>query len=110
MPQLLQLRSGQFLIGACEVGDDGTVQITDPFEVVIEPVRTPQGVIPQAGMFPYAMMAKNRTFKFEKDQIQMSPCEPDDNCANNWAQATGGITRASALDLPETKGGLLLQG
>lgn len=114
--KLIQLQTGQFLVGDVEAGDDGLVKINDPLEVSIQPVQTPQGVQPQVGMFPYAPFAKERSFTFEADQIQLSPCEPEDNCANHWRQATSGITAASAADLPpdpgskETKSGLLLQG
>jgi hypothetical protein len=104
-PQLIQLRTGQFIIGACETGDDGTVKISDPFEITIEPQQTPQGIVPRAGMFPYAMMSKTRAFSFSKDQIQLSPCEPDDNCATNWTEATSNVKVAS----PE-ESSLLLKG
>ena len=90
-PQLIQLRTGQFLIGGCESGDDGTVKVNDPFEITIEPTQTEEGIVPRAGMFPYAMMSKNRSFTFTKDQIQLSPCDADDNCTQNWLQATSNV-------------------
>lgn len=102
MPNLIQLRSGQFLIGDCSQGDDGTIKIKDPFEVVITPQQHPQTgqVIPQAGMFPYALMCKDREFTFKPDQIQMDPATPDEKCAEMWLQQTTGIQMAAAGDMP----------
>ena len=97
-PQLIQLRTGQFLIGSCETGDDGIVKITNPFEIVIEPEHTPQGIMPRAGMFPYAMMSKVRSFSFSKDQLQLNPCDADDNCSKNWTQATSSIAIPTSND------------
>lgn len=111
MAKVIQLKTGQFLVGDCETGDNGAVQITDPFEIIVEPVQTAQGIQPQAGMLPYAMMVKNRVFNFTAEQIQLAPSDVDDNCANHWAQATGGVVRAAATDVPgTTQSGLLLQG
>ncbi len=106
--KLIQLRTGQFIIGDCEVGDDGSITVTDPFEVVIEtiPRRDGQGMEPRAGMFPYCLMSENRVFEFSKDQIQMSPRDADRNCADNWRRVTGGVVTASEIP----KKGILLQG
>jgi hypothetical protein len=112
-PQLIQLASGQFLIGDVQAGDDGVVKISEPFEVSIQPMQGPDDqVVPQAAMFPFAMMSKTREFEFKASSIQLGPIDPDDNCANNWRQATSGLTMASASDMPAdpTKGGLLLKG
>lgn len=112
--KLIQLSTGQFLVGDVETGDDGSVTIGEPLETTIQPVQTPQGVQPQVGMFPYAPFAKDRSFTFKAEQIQLGPIDPEDNCANHWRQATSGIQAASAADMPpdpkETKSGLLLQG
>lgn len=112
--QLIQLQTGQFLVGDVEAGDDGTITIKEPLETSIQPVQTPNGVQPQVGMFPYAPFAKEPVFTFRKDQVQLGPIEPEENCANHWRQATSGIKAASAADMPpdptETKSGLLLQG
>lgn len=112
-PKLIQLMSGQFLIGDVEEGDDGAVQISEPFEVSIQPMQTPDGqVVPQAAMFPFAMMSKTRDFTFKKDAIQLGPLDADDNCTQNWRKATSGLVEAAATDLPPdpTKGGILLKG
>lgn len=106
--KLFQLRSGQFIIGDCETGDDGSVIVINPFEVIIEtiPRRDGQGMEPRAAMFPYCLMSENRTFEFSKDQIQMSPREADRNCSENWRRATGGVVTASEVP----KKSILLQG
>jgi len=112
-PKLIQLTSGQFLIGDVQEGDDGSVTINEPFEVSIQPMQTPDGqVVPQAAMFPFAMMSKTREFKFAASAIQLSPLDADDNCTANWRKATTGLVEASAMDMPPnpTKGGVLLQG
>ena len=112
-PKLIQLASGQFLIGDVEEGDDGKIQISDPFEVSIQPMQTPDGqVLPQAAMFPFAMMSKTRDFTFKKEAVQLGPLDADDNCTQNWRKATTGLVEAAATDLPPdpTKGGILLQG
>lgn len=106
--KLLQLRTGQFIIGDCETSDDGSITVTDPFEIIIEtiPRRDGQGMEPRAGMFPYCMMSDSRVFEFSKDQIQMSPREADRNCADNWRRVTGGVVTASEMP----KKSILLQG
>lgn len=114
--KIIQLQTGQFLVGDCDLGDDGTVVIKEPFEVTLQPVQTPQGVQPQVGMFPYAPFINSREFTYTADQIQLNPAEADENCANYWRQATSGLAMAKAGDLPpdppEKKGGsgLVLQG
>lgn len=107
--KLIQLRSGQFLIGFCTMGDDGSLTIEEPFEIVIEtvPRRDGQGMEPRAGMFPYCMMSADRIFSFSADQIQLSPREADPNCAENYRRVTGGITTATAAP---AKPGILLKG
>ena len=113
-PKLIQLMSGQFLIGDVQEGDDGKIQIKDPFEVSIQPMQTPDGqVVPQAAMFPFAMMSKTREFEFPASSVQLGPLNADDNCTQNWRKATSGLVEAGPGDLPPdpaTKGGLLLNG
>lgn len=112
--KLIQLQSGQWLVGDVEVGDDGTVTIDQPLEVALEPVQTSKGIGPQIGMFPYALFAAERKFSFESSKVQVGPIEPDERCANHWRTVMSGLVTASASDMPpeptQTKSGLLLQG
>lgn len=117
-PKLIQLASGQFLVGDVQAGDDGSIQIKDPMEVTIQPMQDPNTgqVMPQAAMFPFALMSKDRDFTFQKESIQLGPLDPDDSCANSWRKSTSGLVEANAGDLPPhpsddpTKGGILLNG
>jgi len=113
-PKLIQISTGQILIGNITETTDGSLTIKDPFEVSIQPMQGPNGqMIPQAAMFPFAMMSKSREFTFKNESIVFGPQEADDGCSKNWIEATTGIEMVSgSIDPNEVpsglKGGLLI--
>lgn len=87
---LVALVSGQWLLGRVEdVGDEFVVG--EPFEVISGPAQTAQGVVPQIGVFPFAVFAAERKFRIRKSKVLLGPVKPDDNLVSHWREMTSGL-------------------
>lgn len=84
VPQLIQLRTGQFLVGEIRKLDNG-LEINQPFEITT--IEGDKGPLYQ--MHPYAAFARERLFFFSPTQVQLQPTALDQNCADHWRRATG---------------------
>lgn len=103
MSKIIQISTGQFLIGECRtvtapVNLDSpfaarktiAVDISHPYEVIPVPVDGQNGQASvKALIVPYAPMCKERAFTFSIDKIILGPVEADENCVRIWEEHVG---------------------